>query len=135
MGAKNGVEPQPEEAGSNTNPFQVSIIPKPPELPKHPELRPGHVWRRKESKEIFIHLVPRVALIKLKHDKKYIRNLQPNQGLSSEEEELNHLLDRTKTNMVMEMSGGVSAIVESDGSSTLLPPNYKELIEVRRRKA
>ena len=37
--AKNGVEPQPEEAGSNTNPFQVSIIPKPPELPKHPELR------------------------------------------------------------------------------------------------
>ena len=35
----------------------------------------------------------------------------------------------------MELSGGVSAIMESDGSSTLLPPNYKDLIEVRRRKA
>ena len=60
----NGVEPQN---------FQVSITPKIPDPPKHPELRPGHIWSKKESKEIFKHLRPRVALIKLKHDKKYIR--------------------------------------------------------------
>ena len=60
---------------NGVEPHIISIVPKVPEPPKHPELRPGHIWSPKESKEIFQHLRPRVALIKLKHEKKYIRNL------------------------------------------------------------
>jgi hypothetical protein len=82
---ENGVEPK-----------IISILPpKVPEPPKHPELRPGHIWSPKESKEIFQHLRPRVALIKLKHDKKYIRNLLP-RVISEEEETMTELLDRAR---------------------------------------
>lgn len=122
---QNGVKPQ-----------IISIVPKVPEPPKHPELRPGHIWSPKESKEIFQHLRPRVALIKLKHDKKYIRNLLPRE-ISEEEESMTELLDRASNIMdsyIMELGGGVSAILEADGSSTVLPPNYKDLIEARRKK-
>ena len=123
---ENGVEPK-----------IISILPpKVPEPPKHPELRPGHIWSPKESKEIFQHLRPRVALIKLKHDKKYIRNLLP-RVISEEEETMTELLDRASNIMdsyIMELGGGVSAILEADGSSTVLPPNYKDLIEARRKK-
>jgi len=50
---------------------------------------------------------------------------------------MTELLDRASNIMdsyIMELGGGVSAILEADGSSTVLPPNYKDLIEARRKK-
>ena len=136
--SENGVEPHIQDASNTPNADQllssqattseasnVSIIPiKKPDPPKHPELRPGHIWSIKESKEIFRHLKPKIALIKLKHEKKYLRNLLPKE-LSYEEQEIEELLERAQDSMVMELPSGTSAIVESDGSFTVLPTNYK----------
>ena len=45
--------------------------------------------------------------------------------LSYEEQEMEELLERAQDSMVMELPSGTSAIVESDGSFTVLPTNYK----------
>lgn len=99
----------------------------------HPELKPGHVWSRQESAEIFKHLVPRVALVKLKNSKKYLKEMNK-KHYDQDEQEVNKLRNLLKTNMVMQLANGVSAVVKPNGDTTVLPADYKEKIEIMEKK-
>lgn len=99
----------------------------------HPELKPGHVWTREESKEIFKHLIPRIALVKLKHGKKYLKEMNK-KHYDEDEQEVSQLRNLLKTNMVMQLANGVSAVVKANGDTTVLPADYKERIQVMEKR-
>ena len=102
------------------------------ELPKklHPDLKPGHVWSKAESQDIFKHLYPRVALVKLKYSKKY---LNPKSDESAEDAETDRYADLLKTGTVMPLANGLSAVFKPNGDTVMLPPNIEDKIEARKK--
>lgn len=101
-----------------------------PVILKHPELKPGHVWTREESKEIFEHLVPRVALVKLKHSKKYVKESKR----QNDDTLVDKLIKLTKSNMIMTLANGDTVAVKQNGMTEILPPNYKEVIDAKEKR-
>ena len=136
---KGDVENKSSEAKSE---FKVTVEPAeeimevsppnvPPVHPDLPALKAGHIWSFKENQAIFKHLYPRVELAKLKYEKHYFKKLKVNP--SEEDLELDQLISQLNSSNVIELANGVEAIIQANGDTLVLPPDYKQKVEVRRK--
>ena len=131
---ENGQEISKKDASDSDTKDQVNEVTTIEETDtKYPALRPGHVWTSSENKAIFQHLVPRVAMTKLKHTNKYFYD--KNAEYTNEDRELDVLLDKVEGNTIMELFNGDSAVITPSGYTFVLPPNYKQLIKSREKRA
>ena len=131
-----------ENADSETSEFKVTIEPTeeilevappnvPPMHPDLPALKAGHIWSYQENQAIFKHLYPRVELAKLKYEKHYFKKLKVNP--TEEDLELDQLIVQLNSSNVIELANGVEAIIQANGDTLVLPPDYKQKVEARRK--
>ena len=99
--------------------------------PDLPDLKPRHVWSFQENQAIYKHLYPRVELPKLKHVQHYMQ--QQKEITTAEDLELDKLSHQLQSSNVIELANGVEAIIQPNGDTLVLPPDYKQKIEARRK--
>jgi len=116
---------------------EVKVLPKneyvPPwNHPDLPDLKARHVWSYQENQAIYQHLYPRVELPKLKHVQHYIA--QQKVVATEEDLELDKLSNQLESSNVIELANGIEAIIQPNGDTLVLPPDYKQKIEQRRKQ-
>ena len=129
---KESNEKKDEEGGTAVKdpPPIIEYVP-PWNHPDLPDLKPRHVWSFQENQAIYQHLYPRVELPKLKHVKHYIA--QQKVVATEEDLELDKLSHQLESSNVIELANGVEAIIQPNGDTLVLPPDYKQKIQERRK--
>ena len=103
------------------------------------KLKPGYIWKNKELKDQLkeeeVHLNPRVALVKLKHDESYHEELK-NVRQIDDDPELTRLLKKVDKNFknVIQLGPGLEAALQPNGEPLILPTDFRQRAEARRNK-
>ena len=125
------------QESTNKKESEVKVLPiseyvPPWNHPDLPDLKPRHVWSYQENQAIYQHLYPRVELPKLKHVQHYIA--QQKVIATEEDLELDKLSNQLESSNVIELANGIEAIIQPNGDTLVLPPDYKQKIEQRRKQ-